>query len=252
MSQIALKEIAALLMLIPFGVVLGIGLFFVYCALRRSRMERAADGFARQCFDFSNRPLATGFRSSILARPTRWLAIKGEDWTAVQAALRLHHATPCSWEEGLVEAKEDKLFISPAISGWILVMGSALPDPSDDVDKFFHFISRLSQKLGQVQYYNANPVVNHHAWILTESGRIYRAYAWGDGVLWNEGPITAAEKDLGLRSFDYGSELDHFTTDGLLAANCEKVGRLAARWSVDPNAISQENWDANGIVGEMS
>ncbi len=240
------------MMLIPFGVVLGIGVFFIYCAFRRTRLEKSSKPFGNLRFNSSLHPLSGGFHTPIFGRPIRWLAIKGEDPAAVQAALRLHRPTPCSWEEGLVEAKEDKLFISAPVNGWILVVGSGLPDPSDDVDKCFHFMSRLSQKLGHVQYFNANRVVNHHAWILTEKGCIYRAYAWADGVLWNQGPITAAEKDLGLRSFDYGSELNPFTTRETMAANCEKVSLLAARWSIDPNAIAQENWDANGIVGEMS
>ena len=188
----------------------------------------------------------------MIGHHTRWLAIKGEDPKIVQIALQLHHPTPCSWAEGLVEAKEDKLFISPPVSGWILVVGLGLPDPADDVDNFFHFMSRLSRQLGEVQYFNANRVINHHAWILTENGRIYRAYACADTVLWNEGLVTAAEKDLRLRCFDYGTEFDFFTTRDILSANCEKVGQLAARWSIDPHTVTRENWDAHGIVGDMS
>src|SRR5437867_7632929 len=49
-------------------------------------------------------------------RPELWLAIRGRNLSAVQSALGLHHAKPCSWAQGLNE----KLFISPPIHGWIL------------------------------------------------------------------------------------------------------------------------------------
>jgi len=166
--------------------------------------------------------------------------------------LRLHQPTPCSWEEGLIEAREDKLFISPSISGWVVVVGSGLPGPFEDVDKCFRFLLRLSRKLGQVQFFSASRVLNQHAWVLMERGRVYRAYAWGGETLWNQGQLTAAEKELDLRCFDYGSEQDLFSLKEELAANAERVGQLAARWSLDPAAVCPSAGLGCGIVGELS
>lgn len=240
------KEITWLLMLIPFGIVSGIGFFFIYCAWRRACQEResGAEG------TFHSFPIAgsMGFHSSIFEQPSRWLVVKTSDPATVQAALHLHHPTPCSWEDGLLEAREDKLFISPSISGWVLVVGSGLPGPFEDVDDCFRFLSDLSRKLGQVQFFSASRVVNQHAWVLMESGRVFRAYAWAGETLWNQGPLTAAEKDLGLRCFEYGSEQNFYAVKDVVAANSEKVGQLAARWSLDPVALCS----GHGIVGGRS
>src|SRR5580658_910607 len=174
MSQAEAREIVWLLMLIPFGVVLGVGAFFIYCAWRRaSLLNEEKLGAA----------VATSFRATAFEQPSRWLAVKGVKPSVVQAALQLHRPTACSWEEGLAEAREDKLFISPPISGWALVVGPGLPEPAEDVDLCYRFLTGLSRKLGQVQLFSASRVVNYHSWALLDRGRVYRGYAWAGETL---------------------------------------------------------------------
>jgi hypothetical protein len=238
-------------MLIPMGIILGAGIMFLVSALRRAYLRQQCEEVAND-YEPEPAPPPEGMGLSLFEQPCRWLAIKGEHLSAVQAALNLNHVTSCSWEEGLVEAQEDKLFISPPISGWILVMGSGLPDPGEDVDRCFHFLTNLSRKLGEVQFFNANRVLNYHAWVLMEKGHVYRAYAWADGTVWNQGPMTPAERELDVQCFDYGVELV-FTQREALAANVEKVNQVAARWSIDPSAIPDASYKAsNGLVGELS
>lgn len=236
-------------MLIPFGIVLGTGLLFIFCSWRRANQPplQRGSGLFRYLSGAGNGPV-----HPVYDLPGRWLVVKSTDPGQVQAALNLRHPTPCSWEEGMLEARENKLFISPSVSGWVLVMGSGLPGPYEDVDEFFHFLSRLSRKLGQVQYFSASRVVNHHAWVLMERGRVFRAYAWAGETLWNQGPLTAAEKELGLRCFDYGSEQNLYSLKEELAANTDRIGQLAARWSVDPAALCSAPSIGSGIVGGLS
>jgi hypothetical protein len=170
----------------------------------------------------------------------------------VQAALNLHRPTPCSWEEGLAEARQDKLFISPPISGWVLVVGPGLPEPAEDVDACYRFLAGLSRKLGHLQFFSVSRVVNYHCWALMERGHVFRAYAWAGETLWNQGPVTAAEKELQMLCLDYGGEQNPFALREALAATVEKVNQLAARWSVDPAAVSPAMWNGRGIVGEFS
>lgn len=191
--------------------------------------------------------------SGLVERPTLWLAIKGTDSARVQAALGLHHVTYCSWEEGLIEARERKLFISPPVNGWIVVVSSDLPEPGDDVDKCFHFLTGLSRKVGHLQYFCCNRVLNQHAWAIIDRGQVFRAYAWAGQTLWNQGPITSAEKELGLACFPYSARVD-FTQREVVLSNTEKVNALAARWSIDPANISENTWTGKeqGIVGDFS
>ena len=67
---------------------------------------------------------------------------RGEEEILVRVFLRLREQFPSL-----------RLFIAPRINGWILVFGSDLPDPSDDVDQCFHFVTGLSRKLGHVQLF---------------------------------------------------------------------------------------------------
>ncbi len=239
------REVAWLLMLIPFGIVLGIGMFFTYGAWRRAARHGAkATGAARPAAGLSG-----PFRGANFEQPARWLAVRAANARAVQEALKLHRPTPCSWEEGLAEAREDKLFICPPMAGWVLVVGPGLPEAAEDPDRCYHFLRALSRKLGQVQFFSVSRAVNYHCWALLEKGRVFRAYAWAGETLWNQGPLTAAEKEMGMRCFDYAVEPNPLGFGEAMAANCEKVNSLAGRWSIDPGAISPEMWRGQGIVG---
>lgn len=249
MSPADWKQLGWLLMLIPFGVVLGIGSFFVRCAARQRRLS----GSPPALDESGNSPGSSRFGppSSLFERPSRWLAVKSSNAPAVQEALNLHHIAPCSWEDGLVVAGGGKLFVSPPIAGWVLVVGSGLPEPSEDIDSCYRFLKDLSRKLGIVQFFSVNRVLNHHAWALLDEGRVYRAYAWAGETLWNEGLLTAAERDLGMVCFDYAFEVNVYSSRDVISADTEKLSQLAARWSLDPAAIPQTDWNAHGIVGEF-
>ena len=186
-------------------------------------------------------------------RPSSWLAIRSRDIVAVQSALGLRNAAPCSWAEGLVAAR--KLFIAPPVNGWTLVFGSGLPDPGDDVDVAFRFLRELSHKLGQVQFFQAEALLQHHAWVLAESGRIVRAYAWAGATVWNQGVKTTAETVLGVKCFGYGevTTTDEWTVADHLVANVEKVPQIARRWSLDPAEIDLRIVaNAQGVAGQHS
>ena len=185
--------------------------------------------------------------------PSRWLAVKSANPQAVQSALGLHKPRPCSWEQGLARSQDFKLFVSPPINGWVLVAGPGLPEPSDDVDRVFHFILRLSRNVGQVQYFSVNRAVNSHAWVLADQARVRRAYAWAGTTLWSQGELTSAEKELAMTCFDYGeASPPHFPPHEMHRANVDKVPLLAGRWSVDPTALDQSaNELGLGIAGEL-
>jgi hypothetical protein len=239
-----------------FWFVLSTGLlaaFFVvrWCRNRQLPVPTSTDGPRKD----HHAPAGSSGRHPILKRPDCWLAIKNRNLMAVQSALGLHNPKPCTWSEGLSGSSDQKLFISPPVSGWILVIGPALPDPSDDVDICHRFLMDLSRKVGHVQFFNASGILNHHAWIQIETGRVHRAYAWAGRTLWNEGKVTQAEKDLGLKCFDYAEtvESNAFGLPESIASNLERVHLLASRWSLDPDEIDERYIDREwGIVGEPS
>jgi hypothetical protein len=251
-SVLRQHDVITLLLIFLFFFALGLGvLFFLgYRFLRSNRLTIRPAARKREEWADAKRSQSRLFES-----PVRWIAIRSGNLLPVQAALRLHNPTPCSWEEGLARAQGHKLFISPPVGGWILVMGSELPDPGDDVDKCFRFIMDLSLKLGHVQYFSVNRVVDHHSWAHAEQGRVVRAYAWAGRTVWNQGKMTREEMELGLRCFDYGEVAHRHNFDQVdpVAANTEKVLALAARWSIDPTTVDERMVrEGRGIAGKLS
>jgi hypothetical protein len=236
-------EIMPVLLLLLFSLSFTIGIGIVVAVLRRGGKKPART--KDEC------GACTAGQTSF-QRPTCWLAVRSNNVLAVQSALGLHNPKPCSLLDGL--ACEEKLFIAPPIKGWILVFGSSLPDPGEDVDACFRFVQAASRKLGTVQLFSANRVLHHHAWIKAEGGRFVRAYAWAGQTLWSQGPITAAEKDLDLRCLDYFDTPDKTFSDqpDTLAVTTEKVPQLAARWSLDPACIEASALEHEGVAGEIS
>lgn len=238
--------ISALLILV-FGIALGVGMICFLLVVHFMRTGRLS---SRQVL-FAPYERRLGGSAFV---PSRWLAIRCAQPRAVQSALGLRKTKPCSWEEGVIVAKDQRLFISPPVAGWILVMGHCLPDPGDDVDRCFHFLLELSRKLGHVQFFTWHRVLNHHAWVQAEQGQILRAYAWADRTLWNQGRITRAELELGMTCLDYWTErtLPDFGQTDRMALNVDRVPLLASRWSLDPGTIDVGRLrETHGIAGEL-
>jgi hypothetical protein len=238
-----------IILLLLFSFALSVGTGIVVLVIRRASRRDATVPAFPPCEPGPDCALKPCF----LQRPGCWLAVRGRNVLAVKTALGLHKVKRCPWYQGL--AGEEKLFISPPIGGWILVVGSGLPDPADDVDVTFRFLVGLSRKLGHVQFFSASSVLNYHAWVKAERGHVVRAYAWAGKTLWKQGPQTRAEKDLGVRCFDYTEppEEKTFNTPDALSLNVEKVPLLAARWSLDPAKIDGRRLETEcGIAGEPS
>ncbi|MDB6125294.1 MAG: hypothetical protein JWQ71_4287 [Pedosphaera sp.] len=243
------------LLLTVLGLVLVTGMFLTFLVIvwRRRQLNSGMPQVEDHKEPSPYQP--SGFRHSILRRPSCWLAIRNRNLLTVQSALALHNSKPCSWVDGLAGNGEQKLFLSPPVNGWILVIGSALPEPNEDVDVCFRFLVDLSRKVGHVQLFSANSMLNHHAWAQVENGHVVRAYAWAGRTLWNQGKTTQPEKDLAMKCYDYTEipDISPFGSSEPIATNSDKVHFLAARWSIDPDEIDErfieQEW---GIVGEPS
>ncbi len=247
-------DVIPVLLMLVLGFALSCGVAMVVLVSRRARkrplrvelIRRHAEGIEYRSF-FPNHS------SSLISRPSSWLAVKSRNLKAVQSAFGLHNPKPCSWIEGL--AGDEKLFIAPPVKGWVIVLGSGLPEPSDDVDACFCFLLDLSRKLGRVQFFNASRILHHHAWAQADRGRILRAYAWAGRTLWNQGKRTISEQELGLKCFDYSDPTQPFPfgMQERINANVEKVPLLAARWSLDPAMIDDRFLEhERGVAGEWS
>jgi hypothetical protein len=229
-----------LLLLAVLGICVGMGLALLawVMALRRRALRKST---APIHHEFA--PLKASGQ-----RPNLWLAVRSRTTEEVRSALGLDRFTPCSWREGMKGSHE--FFISPRVSGWIIITGLALPNPSDDIDACFTFLTGISKKLGHVQFFYLDPVWDHHAWARIDEGCITRAYAWTGDTVWNQGPMTLPETDLGLKCYPYG---DHSATIAACEQNTLRIPLLAARWSLDPAEVKDFTTEqATGLAGESA
>jgi hypothetical protein len=173
------------------------------------------------------------FYPPFLHRPTSWLAIRAANPKTVLAALGPYPTVLDSWSRGMTAGH--RFFISPQVHGWVIVTGPGLPIPGDDVDGCFHFLIALSRRLGHVQFFHANGISHHHAWVRMDDGCVTRAYAWAGETVWTQGIETLPEIEVGMKCFGYG---ENPPSSEIAETNVRKVPLLAARWSLDPAEIN--------------
>lgn len=217
-----------------------------------------------------------------------WLALKAPDPASVVDALELQDATPANWASGLAAVHDREsppaslpwLFVSPAVSGWVLVVGSSLPYPTE-IDrnrsagqKFELLLSRCMKRFADVQYFASHRVIDFYAWARALDGRPIRIFCYGGGeVAMNFGDQTPEEANLGFhdlsglsgreavdRLFALAAEQDdaeeRLIQSGLsrreARAKVRKNGRdplldeedvldLAGQWSINPMELANDD-----------
>lgn len=183
-----------------------------------------------------------------------WLAIPTEETTAVVAALRLRHPRLSPWAKGIEQAYGSRVFVTPAISGWTLAVGRALPFTDDP--SWIPFLVGLSTVLGHVQYFGTYRNADAYAWAKADNGRIIRAYAYPGGKAPIDiGDKTEAEIELGLDVLTDVSDEEvaeeYWERDEFASPDEESVMKLAEKWSVNPTQLARYESKGLGILGDL-
>ncbi len=184
---------------------------------------------------------------------TAWLAVETTDTAAVGRSLGCWKLREVTWGEGIASAARSGVFITPPLGDWTLAVGASL-FPTEELGAFVKpLLERLSRSFPEAQYFCTHRSVGLHAWARAESGRLLRGYGWlgqPPQALWNEGPQTEEERDLGFRFGDAPAETengDHLTTPD---EGC--VLQLASLWSVDPSALDEHfSEPVFGLIGNV-
>ena len=248
--------------------------------VRRRFVPRSPrDGEAMPSFDQTpDKPEPFGFKIS-------WFAVKATDPATVLDALEFKEAMPANWASGLAaaywnaESRECWAFVSPPVSGWVLVVSSSLPYPTiethHDIGKRFDVLfSRLMRRFDDVQFFGSHRGVGFVTWARALNSKAMRIFAFGEAdVVANVGEQTPEETKLtfldlsGLAPSDASekmfrvadeqtAERDSLVASGLsrreARARVLQKGRdalpdeadvvdLAALWSIDPSRLSEQD-----------
>lgn len=190
-----------------------------------------------------------------------WLAVRSHDPQRVLDQLYLNDVRAAGWADGLGAVYDRKtsdgaIFVTPAIDGWVLVVGPSLPQPLDGafIDKCLPLLEDLGERFDDVQYFLSYGSLDLFAWARISGGRLRRTFAQGDnGVFWSRGTPTPEERALGLKFFEVRGIDDRDGDAGgamILTPTEEQVTQLAARWSIDPGRVVAHSFD-QGATGHL-
>jgi hypothetical protein len=197
-----------------------------------------------------------------------WIAARVSTPQTVAEALGLSDIQACDWSKGIAAAYEGArggygtaVFLSPALDGWVLCVGTTLFRLADDrPPEFAHLITRLARELDtEVQFFCTHRIVESHGWARATENGLQRAYLYvgesGETVM-NIGPPSLEEMQLGFSFFDENgpeSEADgYWEREDLTYPDEEDVMRLAGRWSLDPSKLQEREIEVgSGILGQV-
>jgi hypothetical protein len=186
-------------------------------------------------------PASFGYKCS-------WLAVADQSPSRVIELLPVHDAKAIDWSDGILAAYRGRVFVSPPVEGWSLVVSAALPwfGNYKAADTLTEWIIGVSRRLDTVvQYFMTHRGTEYHAWCWAERGQVIRAHGWsgetGETVA-DVGASTKAEDELGIQFFDERSSHvanneDYWARKDLAFPDEEYVMRLAEKWSVNPTVL---------------
>lgn len=185
-------------------------------------------------------------------RRMAWFAVRADDPDAVAKVLGLRTVQAANWQSGLRTALRTGLFVTPAVDGIVYAAGrDAFPCPGDELRRIGEALLRLSATFGDALWFATHDGVDYHGWAAARGTKLLRGFAYdGDGteVLWDEGPVTAAEAGLGF----FVPDPRDTSGDGLLWwPQSSDVLALAQALGADPSAIQCGSGPCRGLLGRL-
>lgn len=176
-----------------------------------------------------------------------WLAIKADDPESVMDKLGCTDRKVCNWRSGFdVMYNSAQVFVTPCLDGYVLVLNYDRPANEMDMGLLQEFAAQFQE----IQYFSTHRVVELCCWVKFTDGELVRSYYYlGESgeVYWNEGELTAEERELGLTSLPCG-DMDEDDWDNVTFPDEELVDQLAGKWGVDPYMGKYQDTRSTGYL----
>ena len=183
---------------------------------------------------------------------TLWYAVKNETPHSVIEKFKLNILCWANWKSGVPVAYETsitspvnkKIFVSPCLDGYVLIIGiHPLTHGNDEIVKSHALL------FDELQFFASHRVVDYYCWAKFQNHNLVRAYAYvGDvnEISWNEGTITAEELVLGFDRFP-ATETELGEED-VVFPNEEDVLYIAKAWGIDPKFENRSYEKSTGYL----
>ncbi len=236
-------------------VVVAVVVSLIYLATAKKNNDVRDDDIGKQPEALLDIPVNFGYKCM-------WIAVKTNDKEKIAQLLGLKNTHPQNWKTGIEDAYSGKIFITPQVGEWTLIVGNGLAGKNskselDEAHSYEEKIIKLSKEFGEAQFFATHRVTEYHVWAKAIKGKIVRFYSFigerGENIL-VEGEPTSAEKRYNLiNTFSKEAEDEkYFETTDLVFPEESLVMKIAANWSVDPTTL-EERKDIKpdlGIEGE--
>ena len=186
-----------------------------------------------------------------------WLAIPGCKPSEVIAALRLGQVQPANWTKGLTEAYADnnQVFVTPTLSGWVLVIGKTLWQKADmnRSAENIPWLKDVGRLFGNACFYSTMRGLGNHGWVGIRGGNIVRAYGYSgelQELIWFVGEPT--EEEIAINPA-FANETAESRQPGFrpVVPDEKMVLAMAAAWSVDVTFSSHKYPPDFGFLGTL-
>ncbi len=169
-----------------------------------------------------------------------WIAIKNTTPEEIIRKIQLSDVQIIDWSAGIMKVYEyhgrsnNTILLSPQIRGWTFMVGWYLCDlnkPDGKLEWLKGWMEKLSTSFEEVQAFATHRVSEYHHWVLAKNGKIDRCFAYGDGVIYNEGKLTDVEKQF---PWDKLETFKWFPNE-------RDVLLVAENWSVNPQTMTSSD-----------
>lgn len=209
-------------------------------AAGKSAEPTAAEIPPRSAEAIPDKPRPFGYKTS-------WLCVKCDSPEQAISALGLKDAVPANWESGLSQT-ESKVFVSPAINGYVLAVGYKTFGFKSSADEELSALEAVAEKFDEVQCYVSHRVSEFHAWAKFVKGQLVRGYGWNgsEGTVYlNEGELTPEEQRLGFDSLIQSDDDDWESAE---FPDEDSVIRIAAAWGINPLFDDRDYPESTGYI----
>lgn len=186
-----------------------------------------------------------------------WLAVPGYKPSEVISALRLAEIEPANWTAGLTQAysSDDKVFVSPMLDGWVLVIGKTLWRKADmnRSAENIGWLKDVGRMFGNACFFSSMKGLGNHGWVGIRDGAIVRAYGYSgelQELIWLVGEPT--EEEIAVNP-GFASEVQERRQGDFrpIIPDEKMVLELAARWSIDPTFARKQYPADYGFLGRV-
>lgn len=192
-------------------------------------------------------------------RKNLWIAVPASNSERVAQVLGLADVQPANWRSGFLAAyayPSSYVFVTPPVRGWVLAVGSGIPDPGDPalLQNWRSAMAALSQAFGRAQFFASHRGSSYSAWSRYAGGREERLFAWAGEPIHDLGSPLPEEREILARlpnPVAADEDPDDRSGEDLRGPDEDDVFSIAAAWSVDPSAFDHSDGPtALGLVGK--